>query len=192
MRCPRCTSERIQRDYEDAYAPIRLAGFRRLLCNNCGLAFKGFDPLGKIHRAPVKKDSGSQRRRSHARYPAHLPATISLIEGGPRQGKVTYSKPSNGHCETICINGMGLSLVGSQFPEEELSRIGRLLFVRVNLPNATVEAVTSIVNHQRIGENRKRKWLLGVKIHQIADGDKANLVAYLEERAKDEPLLTSD
>lgn len=87
---------------------------------------------------------------------------------------------------------MGLSLVGSRFPEAELTRRGRLLFVRVRLPEAAVEAVVTIVNHRRIGEDRKRKWFLGVRIQQITDEDKAILVAYLKQRVEDQPLLVSE
>ena len=84
---------------------------------------------------------------------------------------------------------MGLSLIGSRFSEEELSRVGQLLFVRINLPNATIEAVVSILNHHRLGDDKRRKWFLGVKIHQISDSSKADLDAYLEKRGRDEPLV---
>jgi hypothetical protein len=87
---------------------------------------------------------------------------------------------------------MGLSLVGSRFPEEELTRVGGLLFIRVKLTETTFEAVVSIVNTRRIGVDQKRKWFLGVKIHRISESNKANLAAYLEERAQAQPLTVSD
>lgn len=87
---------------------------------------------------------------------------------------------------------MGLSLVGSRFPEEELTRIGGLLFIRIKLPETTLESVVSIINYRRIGEDKKRKWFLGVKIHQISETNRANLHAYLEERAQAQPLIVSD
>jgi len=87
---------------------------------------------------------------------------------------------------------MGLSLVGSRFSEEELTRIGGLLLVRVKLTGSTLEAVVSIVNTRRIGDDQKRKWFLGVKIHRISEPNKANLTAYLEERSQAQPLIVSD
>jgi hypothetical protein len=87
---------------------------------------------------------------------------------------------------------MGLSLVGSRFSEEALTRIGGLLFIRVKLPETTLEAVVSIVNHRRIGEEQKGKWFLGVKIHQISETNKASLAFYLAERAQTQPLIVSD
>ena len=192
MRCPRCESERIQRDYDNAFALVRLAGVHKLLCNTCGHVFQGFDPLRKLGRAPSKRDSNLLSRRRSRRFRAHLPTAISLIEGTAKDGIARYSEPSKGHCEAINEYGMGLSLVGSKFAEHEITSKGRLLFVRIHLPEATIEAVVSILNHERIGEDQKRKWLLGVKIQQISDADKENLSAYLKKRQEEQPLIASE
>lgn len=186
MQCPRCQSERIQRDFDDASLFLRAVGMHKLLCNNCGLVFKGFDPQGKFQRkasaaAAKKTTEPTQNRRRGPRVHAHLPAAISLIEGGAQTGKASYSQPSRGHCEAISAYGMLLSLVGTRFPESELSRPGRMLFVRVDLPDASIEAVVTIVNHQRATDGQKR-WLLGVQTHQISDADKELLTAYVERR----------
>lgn len=191
MRCPQCDSREIQRDYDDARALASMVGMRKLLCNNCGHVFHGFDPLGKVGRKPAKRDDDYPKRRLTPRYAAHLPTAISLIQGNPGDGRVTYSDSSKGHCEEISKLGMGLSLVGSRFPDEELSRIGRLLFIRIDLPASTIELVVSIINHRRIGEGVKRKWFLGVKIHQIAEADNEKLQAYIDERAGEQPLILS-
>lgn len=192
MRCPRCKSERIQRDYDDAVFFIRMFGLHKLLCNNCGLVFKGFDPLAKHQREPSEKPKQVRNRRRGARFYAHLPSAISLIDGKVQVGKVSYSQPSRGHCETISKFGMGLSLVGTRFSEADLSRIGRLLFVRVDLPDGPIEAVVTIVTVERTGEEAKKKWLLGANIHQISEEHRELLNAYLDKRRKGEPLIISD
>lgn len=181
MQCPRCQSERIQRDFDDASVFLRAVGMQKLLCNNCGLVFKGFDPQGKFQRTTKTKTEQIHNRRRGARVQAHLPAAISLIEGDAQPGKVTYSQPSRGHCEAISAFGMLLSLVGTRFPESDLSRTGRMLFVRVDLPNAAIEAVVKIVTYERSADGQKR-WLLGVATHQMSDADKELLNSYLERR----------
>ena len=191
IRCTRCKSNRIQRDYDEAFAIIRLAGMRKLLCNDCGHVFNGFDPLGKVNRAPTKRDPNSTVRRRSPRFKAHLPTSIALIEGKAADNKVTYSAATYGHCEAINEHGMGLSLIGSRFDERELTNVGRLLLIRIRLPEATVEAVVSLRNHKRVVENNNRRWLLGVQVHQISDDDKENLIAYLKKRQFNEPLLTT-
>ena len=192
MRCPRCKSERIQRDYDDAVFFLRMVGMQKLLCNNCGLVFKAFDPLGSQKRAPSDKDK--QKRPDNRRGPrfyAHLPTAISLIDekGG---GKATYSEPSRGHCETISKFGMRLSLVGTRFSEADLSQIGRLLFVRIDLPEGPIEAVVAIVSSERGGEGSKKRWTLGANIQQMSDADRERLTEYLAKRGKDEPVVISD
>ena len=189
MQCPKCKSTRIQRDYDDAALLVRLAGRHRLLCNNCGTVFSGFDPLGRMKRKAKEGTGKAPNRRRAPRFHIHLPTSISLIEGNPNEGKVSYSDPSRGHCETISKFGMGISLVGARFPDHELKRLGRLLFVRVDLPAGSIDAVVSVLNHRRVGEELKRKWHLGVSIYQMSDADTERLAAYLEERAKADPPI---
>jgi transcription initiation factor TFIIIB Brf1 subunit/transcription initiation factor TFIIB len=192
MRCPRCESERIQRDYDDAVIVLRLVGLHKLLCNTCGLVFKGFDPLGSQKREASADEKPRHNRRRGPRYYAHLPAAISLINDRGQAGKVSYSEPSRGHCETISKFGMRLALVGTRFSESELSRPGQLFFVSVDLPEGPIEAVVVLVTHDRTGDERKKKWELGVKIHQISDEDKERLQQYLDARRRDVPVLISD
>jgi predicted Zn-ribbon and HTH transcriptional regulator len=192
VQCPRCHSERIQRDYDDAVFFLRMFGLHKLLCNNCGLVFKGFDPLISHQRAPSEKSTQVSNRRRGPRFYVHIPTAISLIDGIPREGKVSYSQPSRGHCETIGKFGMRLSLVGTRFSEAELSRMTQLLFVRVDLPEGPIEGVVTIVTSERTGEASKKKWLLGVKIHQMSDADREKLAVYLEKRGQETPVLTSE
>ena len=192
MQCPRCKSERIQRDYDDAVFFIRMFGLHKLLCNNCGLVFKGFDPLRTHQRAPSDKEKQVRNRRRAPRFNAHLPSAISLIHGNVRVGKASYSEPSRGHCETISKFGMRLSLVGTRFSEADLSRIGQLLFVRVDLPDGPIEAVVKIVNSERTGEETKKKWIIGAKIHQMSDADRETLAGYLEKRVNEQPVIVSE
>jgi len=192
MQCPRCKSERIQRDYDDAIFFLRVVGLHKLLCNNCGLVFKAFDPLGTHQREPAEKSKHVRNRRRGPRFSVHLPTAISLIDGNVQAGKVSYSQPSRGHCETLSIFGMKLSLLGTRFSEADLSQVGRLLFVRLDLPEGAVEAVVKIVTSERAGDEGKKKWGLGVNIHQIADADRERLVAYLEKRGQGQPVFISD
>jgi len=192
MQCPRCKSERIQRDYDDAVFFIRMFGLHKLLCNNCGLVFKGFDPLAKHQREPSEKPKQVRNRRRGPRFYAHLPTAISLIVGQPQGGKVSYSQPSRGHCETISKFGMGLSLVGTRFSEADLSRKEGLLFVRVDLPEGPIEAVVKIVTSERAGDASKKRWLIGANIHQMSDDDRERLNEYLEKRRRGEPLIISE
>ena len=189
MRCPRCKSTKIQRGYNDAPIHLRFVGLHELLCNKCGLEFKGLDPFGSLERAPSFQIEPPGDRRRAARYPVHLPASIHLAEKSPDTGKVSYSQPSRGHCESISKLGMSLSFVGTRFAEEELSRIGRLLFVTVDLPNGRVAAVVSVVTYDRPFELGKGRWLVGVSICNISESDTNRLSTYLEKRGEREPFV---
>lgn len=171
---------------------LRLIGLHKLLCNNCGLVFKGFDPLRTVQRVPSQERPERANRRRGARYNVHLPAAISLIDDKVQVGKATYSEPSRGHCETISKFGMSLSLVGARFTEGDLSRIGRLFFVRIDLPDGPIEAVVALVTHDRAGEERRKKWSLGVRIHQMSDDDTERLEAYLKSHAEGRHVVITE
>jgi hypothetical protein len=169
-----------------------MMGMHKLLCNNCGLVFKGFDPLGSRQRAPTSKQKEFSNRRRGPRVYAHLPSAISLIDGKAQVGKVSYSQPSRGHCETIGKFGMKLSLAGTRFSETDLSTIGQLLFVKVDLPDGPIEAVVKIVGSERVGEDAKKKWMLAVNVQQMTELDMERLNDYLEKRLKNDPVIISE
>jgi predicted Zn-ribbon and HTH transcriptional regulator len=189
MWCPRCKSTRVQRGYNDSFFVLQMAGLHELLCNNCGLEFKGFDPLRKLERKPTAHREANENHRRCARYKVHLPATISIVDRHALTWDVSYSTPARGHCETISQSGMALSFVGSRFSQEQLTKPGCFLYVTVSLPAAAVASVVSIITCDRLGANGQAKWFVGAKIMQMSDADAARLAAFLEKRGKIEPLV---
>jgi len=186
MWCPRCKSSRIQRGYSNSLGVLRIAGLHELLCNNCGLEFKGFDPLRKLTRAPVKREKFAPNQRRFPRYKAHLPATISLVERNVLTWDVAYTQGSRGHCEMISQIGMALSFVGTRFSEEQLIRPGCSLYVTVNLPDGAIAAVVSIVHWERPASKGRSAWLVGTTISQMSDGDANRLAGYIKKRSESE------
>jgi hypothetical protein len=166
-----------------------MAGLHELLCNNCGLEFKGFDPLRRLKRAPARHALKRSNDRRFPRYKVHLPATISLVERNPVTWEVEYSGAAHGHCETISQGGMALAFMGSRFGEDQLSRSGCPLYVTVKLPAAVIAAVLSIITCERAGSKKQGMWSVGAAITQMSDADAANLTSYLEKLAKSEPVL---
>ena len=171
---------------------LRIAGLHELLCNNCGLEFKGFDPLRKLTRVPVKRKKSAPNQRRFPRYKAHLPATICMVERNVLTWDVAYTQSSRAHCETISQIGMALSFVGSRFSEEQLTRPGCSLYVTVSLPEGAIAAVVSIVSWVRPGSNGRNSWLVGTTITQMSDGDANRLAAYIKKRAESELYLAPE
>jgi hypothetical protein len=189
MECPRCDSSRIQRGYKDSFILFRLARLQELLCNNCGLEFRGFDVFGRWIRAPSTGRSVINRRGS-PRYRAHLPATINPGHREPGSGKVIFPQATRGHCESISKIGLEVSFVGLRFGPEEFSEPGRLLLVSVVLSNGPIDAVVSTVTHVRQeAEGGLPRWYVGGSITQMSDTDRERLAVYLKKRAEREPPI---
>jgi hypothetical protein len=193
MRCPRCNSSRIQRGYNAVAVLSRLVGMHELLCNNCNLEFKSIDLFKRFKRARSAEKEPSYNRRRAPRYQAHLPATIHLAEKNSDAGKVSYSRSSRGHCEVIGKFGVALAFVGTRFAEEEVGRVGRLLFVTIDLPNGRIEALVTILTYHRTGsEEGKGHWLVGGAFSNINEENLAILAAYLAKRAEAATVLAID
>jgi len=187
--CPRCKSSRIQRGYEESQIILRLAGLHKLLCNNCSLEFRGFDPLRKLPRTPARRTKFATNERRFPRHKVHLPATISLVERNVLTWDVAYTHRSQGHCEIISQIGMALSFVGSRFPANDLMRPGCSLFVTLNLPGGAIAAVVSIVYWERRGHNNRSSWFVGTTISQMSEQDAARLASYLKKRSEAGPYV---
>lgn len=168
---------------------LRIAGLHELLCNNCGVEFKGFDPLRKLSSVPVKRKKFAPNQRRFPRYKAHLPATICMVERNVLTWDVAYTQGSRGHCEMISQIGMALSFVGTRFSEEQLTRPGSSLYVTVNLPDGAIAAVVSIVYCERTGSNGRSSWTAGTTISQMSDRDATRLAGYIKKRSETEHYL---
>ncbi|HEX3083278.1 MAG TPA: PilZ domain-containing protein [Pyrinomonadaceae bacterium] len=160
-----------------------MAGLHELLCNNCGLEFKGFDPLRRLNRAPAKNSQKRVTDRRFPRYKVHVPATISLVERNPLTWEVAYSPAALGRCEVISQGGMSLEFVGSRFREDQL-KVGCSLYVTINLGPSVIAAVVSVITCERVKSNKQVKWLVGAAITQTSDADSTKLAAYLEKHSK--------
>jgi len=165
-----------------------MAGLHELLCNNCGLEFKGFDPLRRLKRTPAKHAGLRKTDRRFPRYKVHLPATISLVERNPLTWEVTYSQAARGHCEVISQGGLSVAFVGSRFREDQLVPACSL-YVTINLPCAVIAAVVSAITCERVSSRKPIPWLVGGAFTQMSDGDATKLAAYLEKTAKADRLL---
>ncbi len=83
--------------------------------------------------------------------------------------------------------GAGVAFVGSRFPVEELTRKRRLLFVTIQLPDGRIEALLTVLMHERIGgEDGTGKWYVGGSFSNMSEADTARLAAYLDKKKASE------
>ena len=66
----------------------------------------------------------------------------------------------------------------------------RAKFRKLKVSHHLLFSVLSIVTYERIGRKHQTRWLVGTAITQMSDSDVARLTAYLEKRAKSEPILS--
>ena len=97
--CPSCNSTHVRSGYRPAPFPLRIVGFRELLCDNCNYLYRAFSPL------PPKHARRPQPRKADAFIPAppkgSMPTTIDLpkaLSYPPPTPKVAHNTHVCPHC----------------------------------------------------------------------------------------------
>jgi predicted RNA-binding Zn-ribbon protein involved in translation (DUF1610 family) len=86
--CPKCGSSRIRRGYAPDPLPLRLIGYRELLCDGCNLRFKGFVLPGML---PRSRRGTKERRKQQSRSRA-----VSSEQAQPLEARLSKSCPACG------------------------------------------------------------------------------------------------
>ena len=122
-----------------------------------------------------------------------MPAAYShSIYDSATDGKATYSVASQGHCESISKTGNGIVAGGF-----EICRKGSNTNRSSPLCASSTARINSRGSRSNCGilnesaKNKKRKWHLGVKVHQISDEHKEQLTSYLARKKEGQPLVIS-
>src|ERR1700704_2003106 len=83
-RCPKCRSTRIRRGYTPDVLPMRIIGYRELLCDGCNLRFKGFVLPGTLPRSGHTKKKERKEKTPENPAPASRAAEPSTSHSGKR------------------------------------------------------------------------------------------------------------
>src|SRR5258708_18354087 len=147
--CPRCKSARVQLGYEHTTFSQRVLGVNELLCNNCGLTFKGFAVPGSVKRAPSEKKELAGNRQLAPRYKVKFPVSMTIPDTDPFG--LDPKGPPRLEGQTRDISRIGLAVVVSdaQRAGYNFSSAMHRLVVNVSLPNGGVEMRAAPVSHER-------------------------------------------
>src|SRR5215831_15442067 len=112
--CPRCGSPRVQLGYGSTSLSQRIFGFNELLCNNCGLTFKGFAVPGSVKRSPSEKKERAGKRQLAKRFKVKFPVRVSVILNDS-WGEPTLSPVMEGLTRDISKIGLAMMLPEYQY-----------------------------------------------------------------------------
>ncbi len=179
--CPKCSSQRVQRAYDDTVLLLRVVGINLLLCNNCNAEFKGFSLFGgkrsrgrKIeikHRPKVGSTQRAPRKR------ARLTATIHLQD--------ERSDYFQGYTRDVSRIGLSLVLPDARFTDDYLALDKHRLLIHLAIPTSygtslVVLHATAVRFEQLDDEEMLTGWLVGARITSVKSEDRERFMRYLD------------
>lgn len=202
LKCPRCASARVQRNFGDAPFLLRALGINELLCNNCDAEFRGFAPPGMTRRSrrhKIELGAGANRkeRQRAQRYAVRVEASVGLFDD-PESSRAKHKRGSHdaarfapapsrfheGHTRNLSLIGMAIVLPEARFTDAELrgghgggGHRARLL---LHIAPRTLALDATIVRYEQLDdEDALTGWLIAARITRLAGAERERYVQFL-------------
>ncbi len=115
-------------------------------------------------------------RRYAPRYKSRLAVAVSLLDARPR----AYPAALEGHTHDLSSCGLALVLPAIRIGERYLTGDGHVLRVTLRLPAGAVQLHAVAARYERLDdEDAETGYLVGVRIKELADKDRALFDDYL-------------
>ena len=124
-------------------------------------------------------------RRRARRYQARLPFSISLLGVKPvAESAIPRNLPQlEGYTRDLSETGLALVVPTIRIGDHYLTGAGRRLLVTLRHPSGPLALHVVPVRYEQLDEdNTERGYLIGVRIEEINDADRARFIAYLQEQ----------
>lgn len=126
-------------------------------------------------------------RRRAKRFQARLPLRISLLDVKQvAESAVPRSLPQvEGYTRDLSETGLALVVPTIRIGDHYLTGSGRRLLVTLLHPSGPLALEVAPVRYEQLDEdNTERGYLIGVRIEEINDADRARFTAYLQEQGE--------
>jgi c-di-GMP-binding flagellar brake protein YcgR len=123
----------------------------------------------------------NRNRRSSYRYPVRLPTSLSLADETRGLGHSHRPPVIPGETSDISLDGVALIVPSLRTDRHDLTQLEHLWRIVMGLPGGYVQIVARLVRFQRVrGDDERTGYLIGVRIEEISEGDKALLKEYVQ------------
>ena len=119
-------------------------------------------------------------RRRDRRVRTRLSFTLNLSDPRVTSNGGRRLPTLNGHTLDVSSTGLALIVPSIRIGEHYLAGSDRLLHLKLNLPNGSVEMKLTTVRYESLDESQEETgYLIGARIIEMADEDRANFDAYV-------------
>ena len=130
-------------------------------------------------------------RRRFKRVRARLEFTLSLSDPRVNTNGFRRLPTLNGHTFDVSTSGLALIVPAIRIGEHYLAGEERRLYVKLELPSGPVEMKLAPVRYESLDENHEETgYLIGARIVEIADSDRATFNAYVNKQLSRSQVTT--
>lgn len=120
-------------------------------------------------------------RRSAPRYEARLRCSVALFDKQATHNGKRRPPVLEGHTEDISATGLSFLMPSIRIGEYYLAAEGRTLLVTLELPNDLISMKVVAVRYERQEASDRSHYLIGSRIVEMADRDRAIFTEYLRK-----------
>ncbi len=119
-------------------------------------------------------------RRGHKRVRARLNFTLSLSDPRVNTNGSRRLPTLDGHTLDISTTGLALIVPAIRIGEHYLAGSDRSVYLKLELPSGAVEMKLATVRYEALDDtDQETGYLIGARIIQIADADRASFEKYV-------------
>ncbi len=141
--------------------------------------------MPELLRSIITRLRGVMGDRRRARRPVRLRVSVSLLDVKPAAESAIPRRPPQVEGYTLDLSETGMALVVPTIRAGEyyLTGEGRRLLVTLAHPTGPLSLHVIPVRYEKLDEDKTETgYLIGVRITEINDADRARFNAYLEEQ----------
>jgi hypothetical protein len=130
-------------------------------------------------------------RRRFKRVRVRLEFTLSLSDPRVNTNGFRRLPTLNGHTFDVSTSGLALIVPAIRIGEHYLAGEERRLYVKLELPSGPVEMKLTSVRYESLDEDHEETgYLIGARIVEMADSDRATFNAYVNKQLSRSQITT--
>ena len=130
-------------------------------------------------------------RRRFKRVRVRLEFTLSLSDPRVNTNGFRRLPTLNGHTFDVSTSGLALIVPAIRIGEHYLAGEERRLYVKLELPSGPVEMKLTSVRYESLDEDHEETgYLIGARIVEMADADRATFNAYVNKQLSRSQITT--
>lgn len=129
---------------------------------------------------PPEAPGRPEEPRPEPRRRLRLSYSLSVLD--PRSSLGGEAGPAlEGHTRDVSRSGLALAVPSLSLGGRDLSRPGQAFLVELELPTGPLRFQAAVARHERLDEEGEEPYVLGLRITQMSEGNRARLEHFLRE-----------